>query len=242
MPSLIRNRQLRVDAVFSMASPMNEHGFFALSLATDYTMAAVSMARAVILEVNPNVPFTNGNCHVHISQVAGLVESEEPILEVSLPKIGAVQQDIGEYVTDIIDDGSTLQIGFGAIPDAVVMQLTHKHDLVIPGRLAMPDLGSAEAAAGERGFVRKNLSLPGFVAETGVPMAPLVVLEEYETTTSAQDIQRDFFKRRWPELYPQDRTIAGKGWTALAASALLALISLWVWRKRRNGGTKQGVV
>jgi acyl-CoA hydrolase len=164
MPSLIRNRQLRVDAVFSMASPMDEHGFFALSLATDYTMAAVSMARAVILEVNPNVPFTNGNCHVHISQVAGLVESEEPILEVSLPKIGAVQQAIGEYVTDIIDDGSTLQIGFGAIPDAVVMQLTHKHDLGIHTEM----IGDGILKLLECGAVtnRKKTYLPGKIVAT----------------------------------------------------------------------------
>ncbi len=85
----------------------------------------------MVLEVNPNVPFTNGNCHVHISQVAALVESSDPILEVGLPKIGPVQEAIGRYVAELIEDGSTLQIGYGGIPDAVVMQLTHKHDLGI---------------------------------------------------------------------------------------------------------------
>jgi acyl-CoA hydrolase len=85
----------------------------------------------VVLEVNPNVPFACGNCHVHISQVAALVESTEPVLEVGLPKIGPVQEAIGKYVADQIADGSTLQIGYGGIPDAVVMQLTHKHDLGI---------------------------------------------------------------------------------------------------------------
>jgi acyl-CoA hydrolase len=94
-------------------------------------MAALAKARAVVLEVNPNVPFAYGNCHVHISQVAGLVESEEPVLEVGLPKIGPVQEAIGKYVAELIDDGSTLQIGYGGIPDAVVMQLTSKHDLGI---------------------------------------------------------------------------------------------------------------
>ena len=106
-----------------MASPMDAHGYFALSLGADYTMAAVAKARAVVLEVNPNVPFAYGNCHVHVSQVSALVESEEPVLEVGLPKIGPVQEAIGKYVADMIDDGSTLQIGYGGIPDAVVMQL-----------------------------------------------------------------------------------------------------------------------
>jgi acyl-CoA hydrolase len=131
MPSLIDRGLTPVDLVFSMASPMDEHGFFSLSLATDYTMASIAKARAVVLEVNPNVPFANGCCHIHISQVAALCESDDPILEVGLPKIGPVQEAIGKYVADMIPDGATLQIGYGGIPDAVVMQLTDKHDLGI---------------------------------------------------------------------------------------------------------------
>jgi acyl-CoA hydrolase len=131
MPSQIERGLIPADVVFSMASPMDAHGYFSLSLGADYTMAAIARARAVVLEVNPNVPFAFGNCHVHISQVAALVESSEPVLEVGLPKIGPVQEAIGKHVADLIDDGSTLQIGYGGIPDAVVMQLTHKHDLGI---------------------------------------------------------------------------------------------------------------
>jgi acyl-CoA hydrolase len=131
MPSQIERGQIPADVVFAMASPMDAHGYFSLSLGADYTMAAIARARAVVLEVNPNVPFAYGNCHVHISQVTALVESSEPVFEVALPKIGPVQQAIGKYVADMIDDGSTLQIGYGGIPDAVVMQLTEKHDLGI---------------------------------------------------------------------------------------------------------------
>ncbi len=131
LPMLIDRGLTPADVVFSMASPMDEHGFFSLSLGVDYTMAALEKARAIVLEVNPNVPFANGDCHVHISQVAALVESEEPLLEVGLPKIGPVQEAIGKYVADMIPDGATLQIGYGGIPDAVVMQLTDKRDLGI---------------------------------------------------------------------------------------------------------------
>jgi len=131
MPEMMRRGLLATDVVFSMASPMDAHGYFSLSLGADYTMAALQRARAVVLEVNPNVPFANGNCHIHISQVGALVESETPIPEVGLPKIGPVQEAIARYVAEMIDDGSTLQIGYGGIPDAVVMQLTHKHDLGI---------------------------------------------------------------------------------------------------------------
>lgn len=131
LPLLIDRGLTPADVVFTMASAMDDHGYFSLSLGADYTMAAIRKARAVVLEVNPNVPFANGNCHVHISQVTALVESQDPILEVALPKIGPVQEAIGKYVAELIPDGATLQIGYGGIPDAVVMQLTHKHDLGI---------------------------------------------------------------------------------------------------------------
>ena len=131
IPLQIERGQIAANVVFSMASPMDARGFFSVSLGADYTMAAIAKARVVVLEVNPNVPFAFGNCHVHISQVTALVENDHPVMEVGLPKIGPIQEAIGKYVADMIDDGSTLQIGYGGIPDAVVMQLTSKHDLGI---------------------------------------------------------------------------------------------------------------
>ncbi len=164
IPSHIERGQIPADVVFTMASPMDAHGYFSLSLGADYTMAAIAKARAVVLEVNPNVPFAYGNCHVHVSQVTALVESSEPVLEVGLPKIGPVQEAIGKYVADMIDDGSTLQIGYGGIPDAVVMQLTHKHDLGIHTEM----IGDGILTLVESGAVtnrRKNY-LPGKMIAT----------------------------------------------------------------------------
>ena len=164
IPAQIERGQIPADVVFSMASPMDEHGYFALSLGADYTMAAVARARAVVLEVNPHVPFAFGNCHVHVSQVAALVESDEPVLEVGLPKIGPVQEAIGKYVAELIDDGSTLQIGYGGIPDAVVMQLTHKHDLGIHTEM----VGDGILTLVECGAVtnRRKNHLPGKIVAT----------------------------------------------------------------------------
>lgn len=172
IPAQIERGQIAADVVFAMASPMDEHGFFALSLGADYTMAAVKKARAVVLEVNPNVPFAFGNCHVHISQVAALVESDAPVMEVGLPKIGPVQQAIGKYVADLIDDGSTLQIGYGGIPDAVVMQLTGKKDLGIHTEM----IGDGIMTLVEAGAVtnrRKNFMPGRMVATFGLGSAKL---------------------------------------------------------------------
>lgn len=164
IPDLITRGQIAADVVFSMASPMDQNGFFALSLGTDYTMAAVAKARAIVLEVNPNVPFTHGQCHVHVSQVSAIVESSEPILEVGLPKIGPIQVAIGKYVADMIEDGATLQIGYGAIPDAVVMQLTEKHDLGIHTEM----IGDGILTLVESGAVtnRKKTHIPGKMVAT----------------------------------------------------------------------------
>ena len=159
MPSLIERGLIASDVVMTMASPMDAHGYFSLSLGADYTMAAVARARAVILEVNPNVPFAFGANQVHISQVTALVESSDALTEVGLPTVGLVQQAIGKYVADMIDDGSTLQIGYGGIPDAVVVQLTSKTDLGIHTEM----LGDGILHLIEAGVVtnrRKNY-LPG---------------------------------------------------------------------------------
>lgn len=164
IPAQIERGQIPAEVVFSMASPMDAHGYFSLSLGADYTMAAVAKARAVVLEVNPNVPFAYGNCLVHVSQVTALVESNDPVLEVGLPTIGPVQAAIGKQVAELVEDGSTLQIGYGGIPDAVVMQLTDKHDLGIHTEM----IGDGIMTLVESGTVtnrRKNY-LPGKMIAT----------------------------------------------------------------------------
>lgn len=156
VPVMIEQGLIPADVVLSMASPMDEHGYFSLSLGTDYTMAAIKKARVIVLEVNPNVPFANGNCHIHISQVTALIENDEPIIEVGLPTIGSVQAEIGKYVAEQVPDGATLQIGYGGIPDAVVMQLVNKRDLGVHTEL----IGDGILTLVEAGVVtnqRKNV-------------------------------------------------------------------------------------
>lgn len=164
IPRKIERGTVGANVVFALCSPMDAHGFFSISLGVDYTMAALKKARAIVLEVNPNVPYAFGDCHVHISQITGLVEDDSPVFEVGLPKIGPVQEAIGKYVADLIEDGSTLQIGYGGIPDAVVMQLTNKKDLGIHTEM----LGDGILSLVEAGVVtnrRKNF-LPGKMVAT----------------------------------------------------------------------------
>ena len=156
IPELIRRGLLPSDVVFAHASAMDEHGFLALGLSADYTMAAIAQARAVVLEVNPQVPFCFGDCHIHISQVTALVESSEPLFQLPPSSIGPVEMAIGSFVADLIPDGSTVQIGIGAIPDAVVQQLSNKNDLGVHTEM----FGDGILALLEAGVItnqRKNL-------------------------------------------------------------------------------------
>lgn len=131
IPVMMRRKQIASDVVFAFASEMDAHGNFAISLGTDYIMEAIKHARVIILESNPNVPFTYGNCHINIKNVTAVVESNDEVISVSLPEISDVQKKIGKFVADLIPDEATLQIGFGGIPDAVVTQLTSKKNLGI---------------------------------------------------------------------------------------------------------------
>ena len=164
MPQLFDRGLMPSDVVFALASPMDNHGYFSISLTPDYTMAAMRNARAIVLEVNPHVPFAFGNCHIHINDVAAVVEDETPVSAVGLPQIGPVQEAIGRYVAEMIPDGATLQIGYGAIPDAVVMQLTDKKDLGVHTEM----VGDGIMTLVEAGVVtnRKKNYLPGKMIAT----------------------------------------------------------------------------
>ncbi|HVN10729.1 MAG TPA: acetyl-CoA hydrolase/transferase C-terminal domain-containing protein [Kineosporiaceae bacterium] len=156
IPELIRRGLLASDVVFAQASPMDEHGFFSLGLSADYTMAAIARARSVVLETNPRVPFCFGDCHVHVSQVSQVVEGDEPLYELPPTTIGPVERAIGGFVAEMIPDGATVQMGIGAVPDAVVQQLADKNDLGIHTEM----MGDGILALLEAGVVtnrRKNL-------------------------------------------------------------------------------------
>lgn len=164
IPRLVRRGEQRCEVVMSMASPMDAHGYLSISLSPDFTMAAIERTRDLVLEVNPNVPYAFGNCHVHISQVSALIETDTPLREVGLPKINDVQKTIGAYAAELVHDGDTLQIGYGSIPDAVVMQLTGKKDLGIHTEMIGDGLISLLEAGAVTGR-RKNF-MPGKIVAT----------------------------------------------------------------------------
>jgi len=124
-----RTTHLQPDVFLGCACPMDKHGFLSLSLCTVHEKDLVEKADKVIIEVNPNFPRTYGDSHIHISQIDYIIETDSAIPIIPKPKINDKERIIGEYVADLIEDESTLQIGFGNITMAVAGCLTGKKDL-----------------------------------------------------------------------------------------------------------------
>ncbi len=131
VPKLFKGGLLPVDVALVQVSTPDKHGYCSLGVSVDYTKAAVETAKMVIAEVNDQMPKTYGETFVHVSELDYLVETSNPIIELPPPRIGDVEKAIGENCASLIEDGSTLQLGIGAIPDAVLLFLKDKKDLGI---------------------------------------------------------------------------------------------------------------
>lgn len=118
-----------IDVFVGVASPMDSKGFLTLSASVVYEKDVVERAKKVILEVNPNAPRTHGDTHIHISDVDYIVEVDYELPEVQLLNPSELEQKIAENIVDLIEDGSTLQLGIGGIPNAVAEFLESKKDL-----------------------------------------------------------------------------------------------------------------
>ena len=122
---------LPVDVALVQVTPPDENGICSLGISVDYTLAAVKNAKLVIAQVNDQMPRTRGGSSVRVEDIDLFVEHSVPILELAPPKIGPMEEAIGNYCASLINDGDTLQLGIGAIPDAVLSFLRHKKDLGI---------------------------------------------------------------------------------------------------------------
>jgi len=128
MPLLFKNNILPIDVAFISVSPPDKHGFCSLGTSIDVTIGALESAKLVIAEVNPHVPRSHGDGNIHWKELDIAVEVNTPLPEAIPRPISPVEEKIGKIIAGMIEDGSTLQMGIGAIPDAVLAQLgSHKH-------------------------------------------------------------------------------------------------------------------
>src|SRR2546423_1019477 len=118
-----------IDVALIQVSPPDKHGYCSLGPSVDATCEAVAYAHQVVALVNPQVPWAHGDSFVHLSQLDYAVNWDGPLHEVGQQAPNQMQREIGRHVADLIEDGATLQLGIGAIPDAVLQALTDRRDL-----------------------------------------------------------------------------------------------------------------
>jgi acyl-CoA hydrolase len=131
IPSLFVSGAIRLDAALLQASPPDRHGYCTLGTSVDAALAASQVAPLVIAEINDRMPRTHGNTLVPLSRIDAWMRSSRPLHVHESREPSAAEEAIGEHVAALVDDGATLQMGIGAIPDAALRRLAHKQDLGI---------------------------------------------------------------------------------------------------------------
>lgn len=129
VPALFRSRAMPLDVALISVSPPDKHGFCSLGVSVDASRAAAQSARTVVAQVNAAMPRSHGDGLIHVDDIDLAVEEAAPIFEVSQAKTGELERTIGGFVASLVEDGATLQLGIGAIPEAVLAALTDHHDL-----------------------------------------------------------------------------------------------------------------
>ncbi len=133
IPSCFYSGRIGLDVALIQVSPPDKFGYCSLGVSVDITRAGMDTATRVIAQVNPRMPKTWGDCFVHVDEIDHFVMYEEPIVDITAPprKSEEITRRIGQYVSQVVEDGSTLQVGFGYLPNAILKYLSNKKHLGI---------------------------------------------------------------------------------------------------------------
>lgn len=128
---LFQRNKLPIDVALIQVSPPDKHGYCSLGSSVDVTLAAIESAKVVIAQINENVPRTHGDGIIHISQINYSVYHNHPIYQANTKSATVIEEQIGKHVASLVEDGATLQMGIGGIPNVVLANLTNHKDLGI---------------------------------------------------------------------------------------------------------------
>ena len=167
IPALVRTGDLAVDVALIHVSPPDEHGFCSYGVGVECTKAAAERARTVIALVNRRMPRSLGDSFIHASRLTHVVETDRPIRELpQAGRVGPVAGAIGQHVAALIDNGSTLQMGIGEIPDAILLYLREKKHLGIHTEMfsdGVVDLFEAGVVTNEAKTLHRGKIVSSFV-------------------------------------------------------------------------------
>ncbi|HEV7129287.1 MAG TPA: acetyl-CoA hydrolase/transferase C-terminal domain-containing protein [Ktedonobacterales bacterium] len=197
-PLLEPGAMLAVDVALVQVSPPDAHGYCSLGPSVDVTRAAVEHARTVIALVNPRIPRTHGDSFVPLERIDYAVRWDGPIYEIQPVTPSEVQLAIGRRVADLIEDGATLQLGIGAIPDAVLRALGDRRDLGVHTEMfsdGVVDLVERGVITGARKIIDEGKIVSSFVVGSRrlldfIDDNPMVELRSSDYTNNTQNIRR----------------------------------------------------
>lgn len=131
IPQLLKKKNLEIDVALFQASMPDKNGYVSLGISVDITKAAVESAKITIAQINPRMPRVHGDTFIHIKDIDYIIPKEEELLEYTAEVPGDIAQKIGKYVARIIEDGDTIQLGYGRLPNAILANITNKKNLGI---------------------------------------------------------------------------------------------------------------
>lgn len=131
IPQLFEKHNLPLDVALVMVSPPDKFGYCSLGVSVDVVSSAVKNAKFVLAQINPDMPRTNGHSFIHVKQINGWMHHQEKLPELEPYEIDQRAERIGQYISTLVEDGATLQMGIGRIPDATLKYLTNHKDLGI---------------------------------------------------------------------------------------------------------------
>jgi len=129
IPDLFRRHIVEVDVALIQVSCPDEHGYMSLGVSVDIVKAATENAKLVIAQVNAHMPRIHGDGFLHVDDVDFLIHQDEPLLEYKDEPDDEVAARIGQFVANLVEDGDTIQVGYGSLPNAILQNLKHKRDL-----------------------------------------------------------------------------------------------------------------
>lgn len=169
IPSLINHRRIPIDVALIQTSRPDKNGFVSLGISVDICRAAIDNAAIIIAQMNANMPRVHGDTFVNIEDIDFIIQHDEPLLEYAPQIPGEIALQIGKYVSKIINDGDTIQLGYGSTPNAILSNISDKKDLGIHTELltdSMVELVRRGVINNSRKNINKGKTIASFCMGT----------------------------------------------------------------------------
>ncbi len=199
IPSLFNNGPIKLDAVLLQLSPPDRQGYCSLGTSVDASRAAADNAKIIIAEINQQMPRTHGDTLIKFDDIDAFIASDRPLIENMPRPESVIESKIADFIAELVEDGSTLQMGVGAIPDAVLQRLNNKRDLGVHTEMfsdRLIDLVECGAVTNKQKSIYPGVIVTSFVMGTKrlfnfIDDNPLVYFQSCDRTNDTALIRKN---------------------------------------------------